>query len=146
MLPEYASYLFYYVPREIFSRASIHTDITQGLRFTCCTLGPREPWHDIHCRMEGPAAWDILSNFEQRWQKQGKDVSVLLNMAQVPGLAYGATAERDDGVPAVMVTPPGSPEEWRVQVKPWRPAALSLSSHLCVLATWVAGGVQGALL
>ncbi|WMV07183.1 hypothetical protein MTR67_000568 [Solanum verrucosum] len=31
---------------------------------------PREPWHDIHCRTEGPAAWDVLYNFEQRWRKQ----------------------------------------------------------------------------
>ncbi|CAL0304981.1 unnamed protein product [Lupinus luteus] len=34
--------------------------------------GPREPWHDIHCRLEGPIAWDVLTNFEQRWKKQGK--------------------------------------------------------------------------
>ncbi|XP_027356583.1 phospholipase D alpha 1-like isoform X2 [Abrus precatorius] len=32
--------------------------------------GPREPWHDIHCRLEGPIAWDVLYNFEQRWEKQ----------------------------------------------------------------------------
>jgi len=33
--------------------------------------GPREPWHDIHCKLDGPAAWDVLYNFEQRWMKQG---------------------------------------------------------------------------
>ncbi|XP_041005424.1 phospholipase D alpha 1-like isoform X1 [Juglans microcarpa x Juglans regia] len=33
--------------------------------------GPREPWHDIHCRLEGQIAWDVLFNFEQRWMKQG---------------------------------------------------------------------------
>ncbi|KAJ4958055.1 hypothetical protein NE237_025166 [Protea cynaroides] len=33
--------------------------------------GPREPWHDIHCRLEGPVAWDVMYNFEQRWNKQG---------------------------------------------------------------------------
>ncbi|KAI3737929.1 hypothetical protein L2E82_27945 [Cichorium intybus] len=32
--------------------------------------GPREPWHDIHCKLEGPIAWDVLYNFEQRWTKQ----------------------------------------------------------------------------
>lgn len=32
--------------------------------------GPREPWHDIHCRLEGPVAWDVLYNFEQRWKRQ----------------------------------------------------------------------------
>jgi len=26
--------------------------------------GPREPWHDIHSRLEGPIAWDVLYNFE----------------------------------------------------------------------------------
>ncbi|RAL37934.1 hypothetical protein DM860_000628 [Cuscuta australis] len=35
--------------------------------------GPREPWHDIHCRLEGEAAWDVLYNFEQRWKKAEKN-------------------------------------------------------------------------
>ncbi|OMO90827.1 C2 calcium-dependent membrane targeting [Corchorus olitorius] len=34
--------------------------------------GPREPWHDIHCKLEGPVAWDVLYNFEQRWTKQAR--------------------------------------------------------------------------
>jgi len=33
--------------------------------------GPREPWHDIHSRVEGPAARDVLENFIERWKKQG---------------------------------------------------------------------------
>ena len=32
--------------------------------------GPREPWHDVHSRLEGPVAFDVLTNFEQRWLKQ----------------------------------------------------------------------------
>ena len=32
--------------------------------------GPRQPWHDIHSKVEGPAARDVLNNFEMRWQKQ----------------------------------------------------------------------------
>ncbi|CAL9057189.1 unnamed protein product [Musa banksii] len=41
--------------------------------------GPREPWHDSHTRIEGPAAWDVLFNFEQRWRKQGgKDILLRL--------------------------------------------------------------------
>ncbi|EHA8591706.1 phospholipase D alpha 1 [Cocos nucifera] len=40
--------------------------------------GPREPWHDIHCRLEGPIAWDVLCNFEQRWRKQGGGANLLL--------------------------------------------------------------------
>ncbi|KAF8012708.1 hypothetical protein BT93_I0768 [Corymbia citriodora subsp. variegata] len=30
---------------------------------------PRQPWHDLHCQIEGPAAYDVLINFEQRWRK-----------------------------------------------------------------------------
>ncbi|XP_042488526.1 phospholipase D alpha 1-like [Macadamia integrifolia] len=45
--------------------------------------GPREPWHDIHCRLEGPIAWDVLHTFEQRWWKQGgKNLLVQLNNLQ----------------------------------------------------------------
>ena len=32
--------------------------------------GPREPWHDSHACLTGEAAWDVLTNFEQRWTKQ----------------------------------------------------------------------------
>ena len=30
-------------------------------------VGPREPWHDIHARVEGPIALDVKKNFEDRW-------------------------------------------------------------------------------
>ncbi|XP_042427236.1 phospholipase D alpha 1-like [Zingiber officinale] len=40
--------------------------------------GPREPWHDIHCRLEGPVTVDVLHNFEQRWRKQGGAEHLLL--------------------------------------------------------------------
>ncbi|KAI9192102.1 hypothetical protein LWI28_018347 [Acer negundo] len=39
--------------------------------------GPREPWHDIHCKLEGPVAWDVLYNFEQRWRKQVGDKFII---------------------------------------------------------------------
>nr|XP_053657555.1 LOW QUALITY PROTEIN: uncharacterized protein LOC128706628 [Cherax quadricarinatus] len=32
--------------------------------------GPREPWHDVHARLTGPAAIDLLRNFEECWRKQ----------------------------------------------------------------------------
>merc|ERR1711899_237284 len=34
-------------------------------------VGPREPWHDIHCKVEGPVAKDVLENFIERWKHQG---------------------------------------------------------------------------
>ncbi|XP_071731984.1 phospholipase D delta-like isoform X2 [Rutidosis leptorrhynchoides] len=36
------------------------------------TKAPRQPWHDLHCKIEGPAAYDVLLNFEQRWRKTTK--------------------------------------------------------------------------
>ncbi|CAI9265298.1 unnamed protein product [Lactuca saligna] len=33
---------------------------------------PRQPWHDLHCKIDGPAAYDVLLNFEQRWRKATK--------------------------------------------------------------------------
>ena len=36
------------------------------------TQGPREPWHDIHSRVEGPVANDVFQNFADRWEKQAE--------------------------------------------------------------------------
>ena len=33
--------------------------------------GPRQPWHDIHCKLEGSIAFDVFQNFYERWKKQG---------------------------------------------------------------------------
>eukprot|EP00092_Neocalanus_flemingeri_P027266 GFUD01029568.1.p1 GENE.GFUD01029568.1~~GFUD01029568.1.p1 ORF type:complete len:832 (-),score=202.16 GFUD01029568.1:287-2782(-) len=38
---------------------------------TSPSVGPREPWHDIHSRVEGPIAKDVLENFIERWKMQG---------------------------------------------------------------------------
>ncbi|XP_051114007.1 phospholipase D alpha 1-like isoform X2 [Andrographis paniculata] len=67
--------------------------------------GPREPWHDIHCKLEGPAAWDVLYNFEQRWRKQGgKDL--LLELHELHRII----------VPPSSVMFPEDHETWNVQV------------------------------
>nr|XP_045582161.1 phospholipase D beta 2-like [Procambarus clarkii] len=43
------------------------------------SLGPREPWHDVHARLTGPAAVDLLRNFEECWRKQApKKVHLLV--------------------------------------------------------------------
>jgi len=36
------------------------------------SVGPREPWHDIHAKVEGPVARDVLQNFVERWEKQAR--------------------------------------------------------------------------
>lgn len=67
--------------------------------------GPREPWHDIHSRLEGPIAWDVLFNFEQRWRKQGgKDLLVPLRELE------------DAIITPSPVTFPDDQETWNVQL------------------------------
>ncbi|GAV68355.1 PLDc domain-containing protein/PLD_C domain-containing protein [Cephalotus follicularis] len=67
--------------------------------------GPREPWHDVHCRLEGPVAWDVLFNFEQRWRKQGiKDL--LVQLRELDGIL----------VPPSPVMFPEDHETWNVQL------------------------------
>ncbi|KAL8492798.1 hypothetical protein ACS0TY_024116 [Phlomoides rotata] len=67
--------------------------------------GPREPWHDIHCKVEGPAAWDVVYNFEQRWRKQGgEDLLVPLQ------------GMNDIIIPPSYVMFPDDHETWNVQV------------------------------
>ncbi|EEF44789.1 phospholipase D alpha 1 isoform X1 [Ricinus communis] len=67
--------------------------------------GPREPWHDIHSRLEGPIAWDVLFNFEQRWRKQGgKDLLIQLRELE------------DVIIPPSPVMYPDDFEAWNVQL------------------------------
>ena len=41
-------------------------------------VGPREPWHDCHSKVEGETALDIKKNFEERWYKQVPDKTTQL--------------------------------------------------------------------
>ncbi|EYU24646.1 hypothetical protein MIMGU_mgv1a001477mg [Erythranthe guttata] len=75
----------------------VGTAITKG--------GPREPWHDIHSKLEGPIAWDVLFNFEQRWRKQGgKDL--LLKIAELDDVI----------IPPSPVIYPDDNDTWNVQL------------------------------
>ncbi|KAL1812715.1 hypothetical protein ACET3Z_022780 [Daucus carota] len=67
--------------------------------------GPREPWHDIHSRLEGPIAWDVLFNFEQRWRKQGGK-NVLVNLRELENII----------IPPSAVTFPDDNDTWNVQL------------------------------
>eukprot|EP01103_Thecamoeba_quadrilineata_P010062 TRINITY_DN2078_c0_g1_i1.p1 TRINITY_DN2078_c0_g1~~TRINITY_DN2078_c0_g1_i1.p1 ORF type:complete len:525 (-),score=107.32 TRINITY_DN2078_c0_g1_i1:925-2499(-) len=65
-------------------------------------VGPREPWHDIHSKVEGEIAYDVLTNFEQRWRKQAaKRSDLLFNVTSDPDIVKYKF--RDD------------PEVWNVQ-------------------------------
>jgi len=45
---------------------------------------PRQPWHDIACMINGPAAWDIVREFVGRWMHD-------------PSFGLGSDAMGDDG-------------------------------------------------
>ena len=50
-----------------------HSDFrNSNVKGATAQVGPREPWHDIHCRVEGPIAKDVLQNFIERWKRQAK--------------------------------------------------------------------------
>eukprot|EP00667_Euglena_gracilis_P003485 EG_transcript_3496 len=60
-------------------------DFYQGYGDYLSTAGPREPWHDVHCFLEGPVALDVIANFEARWKKQvPSDAEELVNLAAAP--------------------------------------------------------------
>ncbi|CAN6463912.1 unnamed protein product [Victoria cruziana] len=93
------------------------------------TKGPREPWHDQHCRIDGPAAYDVLENFEQRWKKATKwrefgqrfkrvtrwHDDALLKLERVSWiLSPSPTVPNDD--PILWVSEENDPKHWHVQI------------------------------
>ncbi|XP_073135995.1 phospholipase D alpha 1-like [Henckelia pumila] len=87
---------------------SIHHDDFHQPNFPGSSIrkgGPREPWHDVHCRLEGPVAWDVLYNFEQRWRKQ-------------VGNQYIYSLKELDRfiLPPTNITTTADPETWNVQI------------------------------
>ncbi|XP_076908436.1 uncharacterized protein LOC143565326 [Bidens hawaiensis] len=52
---------------------TVHADDFHNPNFSGNLAGcPREPWHDMHSKIDGPAAYDVLANFEERWLKSSK--------------------------------------------------------------------------
>lgn len=91
--------------------------------------GPRQPWHDLHCKVEGPAAYDILANFEQRWRKATKwwefgrrwkkeshyNEDALIKLERISWiLSPSPTVPNND--PSLWVSKEDDPENWHVQV------------------------------
>ncbi|KAH9311220.1 hypothetical protein KI387_026255, partial [Taxus chinensis] len=79
--------------------------------------GPREPWHDLHCKIDGPAAYDVLTNFEQRWTKAAKRHGLgklkrwsedsLLKLDRLPDII---------GISELNMFSENDPETWHVQI------------------------------
>ncbi|KAI3812976.1 hypothetical protein L1987_17689 [Smallanthus sonchifolius] len=96
---------------------TLHKDDYHNPNYTGSTAGcPREPWHDLHCRIEGPAAYDVLKNFEERWLRASKPrglskitkfSDVLLKVDRIPEIL---------GITDARYTSEKDPEGWHVQV------------------------------
>ncbi|KAJ9436383.1 Phospholipase D gamma 1 [Diplonema papillatum] len=67
--------------------------------------GPRQPWQDIHSQIQGPAAHDLVENFENRWATQGD-----------AGLLYHASLSKKIESRDSDVASDDDRESWNVQV------------------------------
>ncbi|KAG6497518.1 phospholipase D gamma 1-like [Zingiber officinale] len=96
---------------------SLHKDDYYNPAFASSdNKGPRQPWHDLYARIEGPAAYDVLMNFEERWLKAAKRNGVkrlkksddsLLKIQRIPDII---------GLSDLMYLNDNDPETWHVQV------------------------------
>ncbi|KAK4416876.1 Phospholipase D delta [Sesamum alatum] len=102
------------------------------------TKAPRQPWHDLHCRIDGPAAYDVLINFAQRWRKTTKwrEFSLLrkkmshwhddamIKIERISWILSPAVFISKDGTyrsspeddPKLYVNREEHPENWHVQI------------------------------
>ncbi|KAL3527259.1 hypothetical protein ACH5RR_011915 [Cinchona calisaya] len=105
--------------------------------FPAGTKAPRQPWHDLHCRIDGPAAYDVLMNFAQRWRKATKwreysmlskrmshwhdDAMIKIErISWILNPAFSVSRDGTDKVPGddtkLHVTSVDHPENWNVQI------------------------------
>ncbi|KAJ7968041.1 Phospholipase D [Quillaja saponaria] len=94
--------------------------------FASNNRGPRQPWHDLHCKIEGPAAYDILTNFEQRWKNAAKwrdfklkkvthwHDDALIRLDRISWILTPSSGPNGDQV--VRVCNDEDPETWHVQI------------------------------
>ncbi|XP_077235081.1 phospholipase D gamma 1-like [Tasmannia lanceolata] len=110
----------YDTPRHSLFRTlqTVHKDDYHNPTFTAPNANcPREPWHDLHCKIDGPAAYDVLTNFEERWLKASKRHGInklkrsyddaLLKIERIPDIV---------GRLDVPCLNENDPEAWHVQV------------------------------
>ncbi|ONI22798.1 hypothetical protein PRUPE_2G152100 [Prunus persica] len=98
---------------------TVHKDDYHNPTYTGSTVGcPREPWHDLHSRLDGPAAYDVLTNFEERWLKASKPHG----MKKLKKIGYGDALLKLERIPDIIgashaaSTSDNDPETWHVQI------------------------------
>ncbi|KAM0827415.1 hypothetical protein ACQ4PT_068228 [Festuca glaucescens] len=88
-----------------------------GIQMVTDDRGPREPWHDLHSKIDGPAAFDVLKNFEERWLKASKRTGAkkltkscndtLLWIEKIPEIA---------AIDDEIYSSDSDPERWDIQI------------------------------
>ncbi|KAG2681307.1 hypothetical protein I3760_11G138500 [Carya illinoinensis] len=97
---------------------TVHKDDYHNPNFTEPGTGcARVPWHDLHCHIDGPAAYDILTNFEERWLNASKVHGIqklkssyddaLLKIERIPDIV---------GIADFPLQSQNGPGDWHVQV------------------------------
>ncbi|TYJ04725.1 hypothetical protein E1A91_A12G112300v1 [Gossypium mustelinum] len=97
---------------------TLHNDDYHNPTFTDSVIGcPREPWHDMHCKIDGPAAYDVLVNFEERWLKVAKPAGIKkLKFTYDDALLRIERIQDIIGVSDFPIPNDNDPEAWHVQV------------------------------
>ncbi|XVE82422.1 hypothetical protein DITRI_Ditri16bG0003500 [Diplodiscus trichospermus] len=116
---------------------TIFKDDFHNPTFSVGTKAPRQPWHDLHSKIEGPAAYDVLINFEQRWMKSTKwkefsllfkgkshwSDDALIKIERISWIQSPALTVTEDGTtivpkddPTVHVLSKDDHENWNVQI------------------------------
>ena len=75
--------------------------------------GPREPWHDIHAKIEGSCVKDVVTNFVQRWRRAVRFKKARLHLSSdlKPLLSFL------EGVDPPVLEDEGESEAWNIQVR-----------------------------
>lgn len=108
---------------------TIFKDDFHNPTFSAGTKAPREAWHDMHCKIEGPAAYDVLKNFEQRWRKATKwselgrrfkrishwHDDALIKIERISWILSPSPSVSNDD-PELWVSDEKDPQNWHVQV------------------------------
>ncbi|KAH6784592.1 phospholipase D delta [Perilla frutescens var. hirtella] len=117
---------------------SVFKDDFHQPTFPAGTQAPRQPWHDLHCRIDGPAAYDVLINFAQRWRKSTKwrefsllkkkmsnwNDDAMIKIERISWILSPALSVTKDGTyrysqeddPKLYVRGEEHPENWHVQI------------------------------
>ncbi|KAK9058942.1 hypothetical protein SSX86_021559 [Deinandra increscens subsp. villosa] len=98
---------------------TVHADDFHNPTFTGNLAGcPREPWHDMHSKIDGPAAYDVMTNFEERWLKASKPHG----LRKLRASSYDDALLRIERVPEILgvndqpYLDDQDPEAWHVQI------------------------------